>query len=204
MKKVVNACIGGRSFPIDEDAYARLASYLDHFKANLSSKGGMLSSQVDEVMEDIEQRICELFSSEVGQGSRVVNLALVEKVVSQLGMPDGSTEPDTGSSSSSSSSSSSGSYAPKDGDMPKKKLYRNVDDKTIAGICSGLAIYLDLDPAIVKIVMLVVLLMASAGFWIYIILWFAVPKAVTPAQKCEMYGLPVTAENMARFSSNKK
>jgi phage shock protein PspC (stress-responsive transcriptional regulator) len=152
-------------------------------------------------MEDIEERICELFSSEVGQGSRVVNLALVEKVVSQLGMPDGSAEPDAGNASSSSCAKTSSASSE---DKPKKKLYRDMEGKTIAGICSGLAIYLDLDPAIVKIVMLVVLLMASAGLWIYIILWFAVPKAETPAQKCEMYGLPVTAENMARFSSNKK
>ena len=195
MKKVINACLGGRSFPIDEDAYSRLSAYLEHFKANLFAKEGMLPSQVDEVMEDIEERICELFTQEVGQGARVVNLALVEKVVSQLGMPDGSAEPDSGQGSTKANKAYSS------GTAPKKKLYRNMEDKTIAGICSGLAIYLDLDPAIVKIAMLVILLMASAGFWIYIILWFAVPKAETPAQKCEMYGLPVNAENMARFST---
>ena len=44
---------------------------------------------------DIEERICELFQSEIGQGARVVSLSLVEKVVSQLGMPDGSSEPDS-------------------------------------------------------------------------------------------------------------
>lgn len=195
MKKVINACLGGRSFPIDEDAYSRLSAYLEHFKANLFAKEGMLPSQVDEVMEDIEERICELFTQEVGQGARVVNLALVERVVSQLGMPDGSAEPDSGQGSTKANKAYSSETA------PKKKLYRNMEDKTIAGICSGLAIYLDLDPAIVKIAMLVILLMASAGFWIYIILWFAVPKAETPAQKCEMYGLPVNAENMARFST---
>ena len=56
MKKVINACLGGRSFPIDEDAYSRLSAYLEHFKANLFAKEGMLPSQVDEVMEDIEER----------------------------------------------------------------------------------------------------------------------------------------------------
>ena len=201
MKKVVNACIGGRSFPIDEDAYSRLSTYLDHFRANLFSKGGMLSPQVDEVMEDIEERICELFLSEVGQGSRVVNLSMVEKVVSQLGMPDGTPEPDSGNPSEPSDSTKASASGESKDNKPKKKLYRNVDEKTIAGICSGLSIYLDVDTAIVKIVMLVALLAGSAGFWIYMILWFAVPKAVTPAQKCEMYGLPVNAENMARFST---
>ena len=194
MKKVINACIGGRSFPIDEDAYNRLSAYLDHFKGNLVSREGMLSSQVDEVMEDIEERICELFQSEIGQGARVVSLSLVEKVVSQLGMPDGSSEPDSGASAGQ-------APAPPDEKKTRKKLYRNMEEKTIAGVCSGLAIYLDLDTALVKTVMLVAFLMGSFGFWIYVILWIAVPKAVTPAQKCEMYGLSVTAGNMARFST---
>ena len=151
-------------------------------------------SQVDEVMEDIEERICELFQSEIGQGARVVSLSLVEKVVSQLGMPDGSSEPDSGASAGQ-------APAPPDEKKTRKKLYRNMEEKTIAGVCSGLAIYLDLDTALVKIVMLVAFLMGSFGFWIYVILWIAVPKAVTPAQKCEMYGLSVTAGNMARFST---
>ena len=150
MKKVINACIGGRSFPIDEDAYNRLSAYLDHFKGNLVSREGMLSSQVNEVMEDIEERICELFQSEIGQGARVVSLSLVEKVVSQLGMPDGSSEPDSGASAGQ-------APAPPDEKKTRKKLYRNMEEKTIAGVCSGLAIYLDLDTALVKIVMLVAL-----------------------------------------------
>ena len=52
--------------------------------------------------------------------------------------------------------------------------------------------------------MLVALVAGSAGFWIYIICWIAIPKAVTASQKCEMYGLPVTAENLARFSKSQK
>ena len=123
-----------------------------------------------------------------------VSLSLVERVVSQLGMPDGSPEQGTGTSAKQEPSS----FEEK---KPRKKLYRNMEEKTIAGVCSGLAIHLDLDTALVKIVMLVAFLAGSFGFWIYVILWIAVPKAITPAQKCEMYGLPVTAGNMARFTT---
>jgi hypothetical protein len=45
--------------------------------------------------------------------------------------------------------------------------------------------------------MLVALLAGTSGFWIYLVLWIAIPKAVTPAQQCEMRGIPATAENMA-------
>ena len=52
--------------------------------------------------------------------------------------------------------------------------------------------------------MLVALVAGTAGFWIYVICWIAIPKAVTATQKCEMNGLPVTAENLAKFATNQK
>ena len=63
-----------------------------------------------------------------------------------------------------------------------------------------MSIYLDIDVVVTRILMLVAALFGTVGFWIYIICWIAIPEALTPAQKCEMHGLPVTAENMARFS----
>ena len=97
MKKVVNVSVGGRSFSLDEDAYARLTAYFDHFKARLDRD---TQSAKEEVMADLENRIAELFDQGTGGASyRVVNLALVTKVVEQLGMPDGSMEHETGASS---------------------------------------------------------------------------------------------------------
>ena len=94
MKKVVNVSVGGRSFSLDEDAYARLLTYFDHFKARLDRD---TQSAKEEVMADLENRIAELFDQGTGGASyRVVNLALVTKVVEQLGMPDGSKEPESG------------------------------------------------------------------------------------------------------------
>ena len=184
MKKVVNVSLGGRNFILDEDAYTRLQEYLDHFRGKLT----VPEYQKAEVMEEIEDRIAELFFQEVGEGSRVVTLDMVQKVASALGMPDGSAE---GGSTSSSSS-------PK-ADMPRR-LYRDVDNKSVAGVCSGLALYFDLDITLIRILMLVALIFGSAGFWIYLILWIAVPKADTPARKCEMRGIPPTAENMSAFA----
>ena len=95
MKKVTNACIGGRSFTLDEDAYGRLSAYLEHFRARLT----VPELQKGEVMDEIEGRIAELFYQEVGDGARVVSLQLVEKVISTLGMPDGSAETGTAGAS---------------------------------------------------------------------------------------------------------
>jgi len=195
MKKVLNISLGSRSFTLEEDAYARLREYLEHFQARLALSAGTSVSQNSEVMEDLEARIAELFLQEIGTEARVVKLPLVERVTRQLGMPDGSTEQDTRAGNS-----SSATY-----EMPaSKKLYRDYDNRRIAGVCSGLSVYLDIDVALTRVLMLVAFICGSVGFWIYLICWIAVPEALTPAQKCEMHGLPVTAENLARFANSKK
>ena len=189
MKKVVNAGIGGRSFAMDEDAYAKLKKYLNAFRTKSN-----LGLQSKEVMDDLEERIAELFSDNVTQYRNVVDIALVEKVIAQLGMPDGEPYTENGSDPISDIFS---------GNKPSKKFYRNPDNKSIAGVCSGIASYFNIDTLLVRIVFVVGLFMGSAGFWIYVILWIAAPLAETPAQKCELYGLPATAENLRKFSSNK-
>lgn len=187
MKKVITTGIGGRSFTINEDAYGRLDSYLNNFRAHLKDVSK------DEVMDELESRIADIFYTEVGDSPRVIDVELVEKVISQLGMPDGS---DTSATAA----------AAEDNPKAIRRLYRDTDDVRIAGICSGLALYFGIDTALMRIIMLVALIAGSAGFWIYVILWIAVPKATTPAQKCELRGLAPTASNMAKFSStyNKK
>jgi len=181
MKKVITAGLGGRSFTVNEDAYQRLESYLNAFRAHVREVG------TEEVMDELESRIADLFYESVGNSSRVVDLELVEKVISQLGMPDGS---DT--------------RAAEEPVKSQRKLYRDVDDHRIAGVCSGLAIYFDIDTALVRILMLVALIAGTFGFWLYVILWIAVPKAITAAQKCELRGLAPTAANLARFSNSRK
>jgi len=125
MKKVINAGIGGRSFVIDEDAYFRLDRYLDRFR----ERTGM-GVQAKDVMEDIEQRISELFAESLRSDQEVVNLALVNKVIAQLGMPDGNPEDDDFAATVDPAENS-----------PAKKLYRDPDSRIIGGVCGGLSYY---------------------------------------------------------------
>lgn len=193
MKKVLNISLGGRSFALEEDAYARLSSYLEHFRARLDAQAGVPFVQHAEVMEDLESRISELFLQEVGTDGRVVSLGLVTRVAGQLGMPDGRPE----------NPGADAAAAPESPDTKsRKKIYRDSENARIAGVCAGLANFLDIDVVIVRILMLMALIAGTAGFWIYVICWIAIPRAVTSSQKCEMHGLPVTAENIARFSSS--
>lgn len=182
MKKVENVAVGGRSFIIDEDAYQRLSTYLVHFRSRLDL------SQSSEVMDELEGRIAELFSNKVSAPGQVVSLSLVEEVIAQLGMPDGRAE--------TVDSDNEGAQAP-----AVKKFFRDVDRKSIGGVCSGLAAYFNLDVLLVRVLMVVLLVCGGAGFWIYVIMWIVAPPAVTAADKCQMRGWPVTAENMAKLST---
>ena len=154
-----------------------------------------MGSQEKEVMDDLEMRIADLFEEKLGSGSEVVTLQMVEEIISRLGMPDGSSPFENGGDTSSSASASAESKGP-------RKLYRDPDDRVIGGVCSGLAQYLNIDVVLVRILFVVFTLIGGAGIWVYIILWIVAPQALTAAQKCEMRGWPVTAENIRKASQS--
>lgn len=60
--------------------------------------------------------------------------------------------------------------------MSNKKLTRSITDRKIAGVCGGLAQYLDVDVTVVRIIFLIALLGGTLGFWVYIIIWLLAPE----------------------------
>jgi len=59
--------------------------------------------------------------------------------------------------------------------MPQKRLCRSRTEKMIAGVCGGIAEYLDVDPTIVRIVWVLVAFLAGTGILLYLILWVIMP-----------------------------
>ena len=57
----------------------------------------------------------------------------------------------------------------------EKKLQRDTTNKAIGGVCSGLANYFNIDAALLRVLFVLMFLCASAGFWLYIILWIVMP-----------------------------
>ena len=72
MKKTITAAVGGRNFIFDEDAYDALKNYLDKFRIALK----VPAAQADEIMEELEMRIGDLFKEELF-GREVVDLKIV-------------------------------------------------------------------------------------------------------------------------------
>ena len=189
MRKTMDIGIGGKSFIIDEDAHERLKEYLDHFRARLAEGQG------SEVMDDIEARIAELLNEHLGSGQQSVSLALINSITHQLGMPDGKPEFEQQDQNNEEEIKMN---------KAEKKLYLDVDTRKLGGVCGGLATYFDIDVTLVRVLFLASLFFGGFGFWLYLIVWIVAPKAVTPAQKCELRGWEPNAENMAKFTESFK
>ena len=61
------------------------------------------------------------------------------------------------------------------GDSMKKKLYKSIEDKRIAGVCGGIAEYLDVDSTIVRLITLLFVFGCGAGLLAYIVAAIIMP-----------------------------
>ena len=77
-------------------------------------------------------------------------------------------------------------------DTTVKKLFRDTEDKKLAGICAGIAKYFGIDVAVIRIVFLALIFAGGFGLIVYIVLWISVPEAVTLTERMQMQGDPVT------------
>jgi phage shock protein C len=64
---------------------------------------------------------------------------------------------------------------------PIKRLYRSRSERKIAGVCGGLAVYLGVDPVILRIAWAVVALAGGLGIVAYLICWLAIPNELAGA-----------------------
>ena len=61
--------------------------------------------------------------------------------------------------------------------MNGKKLYCNTENKMLAGVCSGIADYFDIDPTLVRLGWVLFSLLGGSGLLAYIIAAIIIPDA---------------------------
>jgi len=173
MKKVININFQGRVIPIEESAYEILKNYTDSLRRYFANEEGR-----DEIINDIENRIAELFTEELKKNQTgCITDANVEAIIKSIGRPedfDGDiAEASTSEKTYSSSSTASSSQAAHE---PRGSLYRNANDKVLGGVCSGLAHYLRIDPTIIRVLFAIITFGGfGTGVLLYIILWIVLP-----------------------------
>ncbi|NVK29172.1 MAG: PspC domain-containing protein [Flavobacteriia bacterium] len=189
MNKTININLAGIIFHMDEEAYERLTSYLRKLKAQFQSQDGG-----DEILMDIEARIAEIFTNRLDEKREVVSMADVDAVIEIMGQPEDYAEAEEEETESKTTSSTfEREYA------GPKRLFRDSDDNILGGVASGLAHYFGTDPIWFRLAFIALTLIgASAGFWLYIILWIVVPEAKTTAQKLQMRGERINISNIEK------
>ncbi len=58
----------------------------------------------------------------------------------------------------------------------EKRLLRSRRKKVFAGIAGGLAEYLDVDPVIIRVLLVLITIFHGVGLFIYIIMWIIIPE----------------------------
>ena len=181
MKKTMTINIAGMVYHIDDDAYERLNQYLSKVRLELQS-----TESGNEIYQDIETRIGELFTERLKNNRQVITLQDVEEIIAIMGKPADI----SGNTDEKEYSSYNEKY---------RRMYRDPDNRIIGGVCSGLAAYWRLDPTIVRLVFVILAIFGMAGVLIYLILWIILPEARTVAQKLEMRGERVNLSSMGEF-----
>lgn len=181
MKKVININFQGRVIPIEESAYDILKKYIESLTKYFAQEDGR-----DEIINDIEGRIGELFAETLKKGNSCISDDDIERIIESMGRPEDFEADELNVQSQLSGNESynkqtnntytESTYAEQ---TAPKKLYRDENNKILGGVCSGLGNYFGIDPLVVRIISLVLLFSFGIGFIPYIIIWVAVPSSAT-------------------------
>ena len=199
MKQVVKVSISGILFTLESDAHQELENYLRELE-NFYGK----DTDGEEIIADIEERIAELLIERGGK-ERTVSIDTVRKIIALLGHPS-EMERNEGESAAGQSAGKS-----------EKKLYRDVNEKVIGGVCSGMGAYFGVDAVMIRLIFVLLFFVSpiietfnidsglvinigggSYSFMIllYFLLWVIIPAAKTVEQRCAMRGRGTGIEDM--------
>ena len=178
MKKIININLSGRVIPIEDSAYESLQRYIESLRRYFANEEGR-----DEIINDIESRIAELMNDKIKKGASSITDADVEEIITSMGRVEDfekaeATDATAGAAGSGQSyqQTYSATSAGTEQKRFKGRLYRDTSDKMIGGVCAGIANYMNVDPAIIRLLFAIITFGGfGMGFFIYILLWIVVP-----------------------------
>jgi len=155
MKKTISINISGILFHIEEDGYDSLRKYLDAISTHFSSY-----SDNQEIISDIENRIAEIFLSNLKNNKQVITAENVEKLIEKMGtiadfvaVEDGKSESIIDLDSDEKEEDPYKYVTPPNAELGGyKKLVRLENKKILGGVCAGFAHYFAIDPLWTRLV----------------------------------------------------
>ena len=185
MKKTIHINLAGNAFSIEEDAYDRLDAYLKAVNTKLGK-----SEEARETLDDINLRIAELFRGVHPDAGSAITLSDVEEIIKTLGDPGDYEIPDDPDEQKEKKET----FEP----PVRKQLFRDPDNRILGGVCGGLANYFSIDPIVFRLLFVLATLFYGTSLLVYIILWIAIPKAITVQQRIMMMGGAPGSESWRR------
>ncbi|MFD2598228.1 PspC domain-containing protein [Sphingobacterium corticis] len=212
MNKTIIININSIVFHIEEDAYEMLRSYMIDIKRHFGR-----SEESKEILEDIENRIAEMFSERIHSGRKeVIGVEDVNQVIGQMGrvsdfeagiLGDDEAE-SSGFGGEAVEESEPRKHFEEEEAEPKatagsasyfaKKLMRDPDDKILGGVASGLGHYFGIESKWVRVIFLSFFLLGGSGAMLYIVLWLVMPQAGSRADRMAMRGEAPNLENFKK------
>lgn len=185
MKKNININLFGVIYAIDEDAYELLKKYLENMRSYYSRRNGG-----EEIANDVESRVAELFAELRAQGVEAITIEHVEEIIKRIGDPQ---QMDEGADAQG-ERVMDGGYAESVDKKGVRKLFRDPDDKVLGGVIAGFCRYLDIeDPVLMRLLFVLLVFFAHAFLVIvYAVCWALIPEAKTAEERLQMKGKRVT------------
>lgn len=168
MKQVININYHGRIIPIEVSAHDLLKNYIETLNLYFNDETGK-----EEIINDIENRIGELFQERLKNGANCITDDDVNAVIKSMGTPEDFDLKDDNTEKQTNINEANKSTDNKSG----KRLFRNENNKMIGGVCAGLAAYFNIDITIVRLLFVVMFLSFGFGLLPYIVLWIVVPNS---------------------------
>ena len=145
MKTTENISLAGYAFTIETDAYEELGTYLEDIRKSFSG-----DSSADEITSDIEERIAELLSERCSNGT-VVNLSMIKDIRKRIGNPEELAQEDSATGNTAAEPHTNNESK----SWKSRKIYRDIDERILGGVCSGLGAYSGLDKVIFRVLFLI-------------------------------------------------
>jgi phage shock protein PspC (stress-responsive transcriptional regulator) len=190
MQKVITINLNGRAYQLEEAAYDALRAYLNLAELRLKDNPDRA-----EILADFEQAIAEKCGRFLGPHKSVVTAAEMDQIVKEMGPVEGSASAQAPGHETTTAGESPAGTGTGSGKGTQKRLYRIREGQMVAGVCNGLAAYLDIDPAFVRIPFLL-LSWTGVGAIAYFALMIIIPYAETSEQHAAAYGQPFNAQEL--------
>ncbi len=200
MKKNITINLSGRLYQIDEDAYELLKQYTESLRSAFGKQEGG-----DEIVDDIESRIAELFDELKQNGAAAITIDNVKDIITRIGKP----EELTGEDGEEKSEKKDETWEDKARNAANglrdnirqrtagKKLFRNPKDKVLCGVLSGFAAYTGTESWIWRLLMIVFTMFYGIGILFYVVLAIIIPEPKTAEDFLRMEGKEITPGNIA-------